>query len=84
MPGDELEATKVTDMLKNLFSVSKKERLFCLYCEVRLHNDSLDYGFQIVVLCILLKIILMEELHFACTAHNSSGPSLVFSPYSSF
>ena len=23
----------------------------------------------------------MEELHFACAAHNSSGPSLVFSPY---
>ena len=76
MPGHELLADEVANMLKNLYYISNQERLFCPFCEVRLHNDNLDFCF--VVLCIL---ILMEELHFACTAHSSSGPSLAYSPY---
>ena len=36
MPGDELFAMEVEEMLQHLYLVSgKKEHLFCPYCDVR-------------------------------------------------
>ena len=47
----QLLADEVANMLKNLYCIGNEERLFCAFCEVRLHNDNLNFCF--VVLCIL-------------------------------
>ena len=38
MPGDELTASEVADILRHLYRVSCKEKVFCPFCDVRLHN----------------------------------------------
>ena len=42
MPGDELTESGVTEILRQLYKVSNKEKVFCPFCDVRLLNLNLN------------------------------------------